>query len=128
MAQSGDHMGGDAVIGTDAVMETLLNAPVGFGVWDRELRFRKLNARLAEINGLSVEDHLGRPLAEVLPRLAAAVGPMLRDVMLTDEPLENVEIRGETQAVPGLLRTWLASYYPVHGPDGRTVGVGAVVI
>ena len=43
---------------------------VGLAVFDEDLRFVRINERLAEINGSSVADHLGRSLREVLPELA----------------------------------------------------------
>ena len=58
-----------------ALLKTLLdNAPVGFGFFDRELRYLRVNPALAEINGLPIEAHLGRTLGEVLPRMPAEVG------------------------------------------------------
>ena len=41
-------------------------APVGLGIWDRELRYRALNARLAEINGIPQAEHLGHTPSEGL--------------------------------------------------------------
>ena len=46
------------------------SAPIGLNVLDRDLRFVRINERLAEINGLSVEEHLGRTVRELLPELA----------------------------------------------------------
>src|SRR3954451_23589812 len=43
--------------GTDggALLEALFEgAPVGLALWDEDLRYRRVNARLAEINGLPV--------------------------------------------------------------------------
>ena len=48
----------------DAVGE---GAPVGLGLVDRDLRFVRINAALAAINGRPRELHLGRRLDEVLP-------------------------------------------------------------
>lgn len=39
-------------------------APIGLGLMDCDLRFVRLNAHLAEINGLPVEAHLGRTGAD----------------------------------------------------------------
>ena len=44
-------------------------APVGLGSWDRELRYVRVNRALAEMNGLSPEEHVGRRLEEVVPGL-----------------------------------------------------------
>ena len=44
-----------------ALLETLLlEAPVGFALYDVDLRWRRINRTLAETNGLPMETHLGR--------------------------------------------------------------------
>ncbi|WNG53019.1 PAS domain-containing protein [Archangium minus] len=109
----------------DAIMETV---PVGLGFWDTELRFVRLNERLARINGLPSHEHLGKKLREVLPDVASQVEPLLHRVLETGQPVMDVEISGETPALPGVRRHWLASYYPVHDEDGTTSGLGSVVV
>ena len=48
----------------DAIFDS---APLGLGVWDRQLRFLRVNRRLAEMNGIEPEAHIGRHPAELLP-------------------------------------------------------------
>ena len=70
-SRSGSGPGSSSSWGPARPLNSLLdNAPVGFGFFDQELRFLRLNPALAEINGLPIEAHLGRPLTEVLPDLA----------------------------------------------------------
>ena len=45
-------------------------APIGLCILDRDLRYVRINERLAEINGMPVSSHLGRTLREVVPALA----------------------------------------------------------
>jgi PAS domain S-box-containing protein len=111
-----------------ALLNTLLdNAPVGFGFFDRELRYVRLNPALAELNGLPVDAHLGRPLPEVLPRMSPDVFDAFRRVLRTGTSIVNKEFRGETPRTPGRPRYWLCSFYPVRTPDGAVLGAGAVV-
>jgi PAS domain S-box-containing protein len=111
-----------------ALLNTLLdNAPVGFGFFDRELRFVRLNPALAGLNGLPVEAHLGRALREVLPRLSPEVFDAFRHVFQTGTSIVNKEFRGETPRMPGRPRYWLCSFYPVKTADGVVLGAGAVV-
>src|SRR5215211_2168673 len=108
----------------DAIFE---RAPVGLGLFDLEFRYIRINDRLAEINGLSAEQHLGRHVSEVVPELEA-VEAQLRQVLATGEPLVELEVAGTTPAAPGVGREWLVSYWPVRRRDDRrTVGVGVVV-
>ncbi|MFL5351046.1 GAF domain-containing protein [Archangium sp.] len=109
----------------DGIMDTV---PVGLGFWDMQLRFVRLNERLARINGLSSREHLGRSIREVLPGLAEQVEPLLRRVLETGQPVMDVELAGETPAQPGVRRYWLASYYPVRNEDGTLSGLGVVLV
>jgi PAS domain S-box-containing protein len=104
--------------------------PVGLGSYDRDLRYTRINERLAEINGHSVAEHIGRTVAEVIPELADRVMTLLRGVLETGKPALGLEMRGETPAAPGVERHWIVSYYPVPGNARgvRTIqGVSVVV-
>jgi PAS domain S-box-containing protein len=102
-----------------AEIETIYqSAPIGLSVLDTELRFVRINQRLAEINGLPVEAHIGRTVREVVPNLADTAEQLLRSILETGEPVLNVEIIGETPAQPGVQRTWIESWLPLK--DGET--------
>ncbi|MBW4684071.1 MAG: PAS domain S-box protein [Komarekiella atlantica HA4396-MV6] len=105
----------------------LAGAPVAVCFLDRELRYIRINKVLADINGLSIEEHLGRKFQEVLPEIAAEVEPQLQQVLDTGEPLLNVEISGETREQPRRYSSWLGSYYPVYNALGETVGIGIIL-
>jgi PAS domain S-box-containing protein len=101
------------------------SAPIGLNVLDRDLRFVRINQRLADINGISVEAHLGRTVREVLPDLADTAEHLLRPILETGEPLLNVEIRGETPAQPGVERIWLEQFLPIKQGD-QVIGINTV--
>lgn len=49
-------------------------------------------------------------------------------VARTGRPSPEVELRGETPARPGVIREWIASYWPVRTRDeDELIGVGTVV-
>jgi PAS domain S-box-containing protein len=111
-----------------ALLDALLaSAPVGVGFWDRELRYVRVNATLAELNGLSPEEHVGRQLSEVLPDLSPRLEPLYRHVLATGEPYEHQESTSAQGTSPGDERHWLSSYYPVKTGEGEIIGVGAVI-
>ncbi|BCL38139.1 PAS domain S-box protein [Nostoc sp. MS1] len=109
-----------------AEIETIYqSAPIGLSVLDTNLRFVRINQRLAQINGVCVEEHIGRTLREIIPDLADTAEQLLRPILETGEPFLNVEISGETPAQPGVRRTWLESFLPLKDGD-CVIGISVV--
>jgi PAS domain S-box-containing protein len=109
-------------------LETLYRtAPVGLCAVDRDLRFIRINDRLAEIDGVSVADHLGRTVAEVVPGLAPLIVPVYEEVVRTGNPALGVEIHGDAPTSAGEQRVWSATYHPIRDDGGRILGVSGVV-
>ncbi|NNF56760.1 MAG: PAS domain-containing protein [Rhodothermaceae bacterium] len=102
-------------------------APVGMALNDRDLRFRRINGRLAAINGPTVEEHLGKTVREVLPELADQIEPIYQSVLDTGNPIHDLEIRGTTTADPDQENIWLCSYVPQFDEGGEVIGVNVVV-
>ncbi|MEE9246661.1 MAG: PAS domain-containing protein, partial [Gemmatimonadota bacterium] len=102
-------------------------APVGLCLLDTELRYIRINERLAEINGKPVSAHIGRRVREVLPEIADTLEPLVQRVIETREPVLNLEVSGVTPAQPGVQREWLVSYYPLMSDDGDVQAISAVV-
>ncbi|HUE95947.1 MAG TPA: PAS domain-containing protein, partial [Longimicrobiaceae bacterium] len=102
-------------------------APVGLCVLDRELRFVRINERLARINGVPAREHIGRTIREVVPQLAEVAEPLLRRVLETGQPILNAELSGETAAHPGETREWVENYLPLRGETGEVFGINVVV-
>ena len=50
-------------------------APIGLALVDRDLRFLRINDKLAEIDGMPIDAHIGRTLREVVPSVADTVEP-----------------------------------------------------
>ena len=101
------------------------SAPVGLGVLDPDLRFVRVNDRLAAMHGLPVSDHIGRTIREVAPGLADSVEPVLSRV-LGGESVLDVEVRGSTPASPTEARIWSASYYPITDASGSVIAINKV--
>src|SRR5688572_21034882 len=88
-------------------------APVGLGVFDRALRHVRVNPALAAMNGLPVEEILGRTPSELHGELGERTERLFAQVLETNEAVENVEITGEAVSTPGVVRTWNFTYFPV---------------
>lgn len=112
---------------TLALLDMLVTtAPIGVAFLDCDLRFVRINRLLAGMNGLSISDHIGRTLQEVVPNLANVAEPIFRHVLATGEPIINLELSGETAAHPGVQHYWQESFYPVYAADGQILGIGVI--
>lgn len=101
---------------------TYRHAPVGLCLFDRELRFRAINALLAESNGHPPEAHLGRTLRDMAPAVASLIEPRLRQVLATGRT-ERFEV--DAPVLPGRAARsiWLCTYDAVFDTQGRTSGI-----
>ncbi|MFJ6212114.1 SpoIIE family protein phosphatase [Streptomyces sp. NPDC092296] len=104
-------------------------APIGLAVYDTDLRFVRLNAALAEMNGLSAQQHLGRRLSQVLPGInGREIEEVMRDVLVTGEPILDARSEGRTFADPDHDHAWSASYFRLADPTGQIIGMCSSVI
>ncbi len=95
-------------------------APVGLVVLDTQLRFLRINTMMAALNGLSAAAHIGKTVGEILPSLEAQARAVIDQLMRTGEPIRGIELSGETPAQPGVIRTWLESWYPLRDATGAS--------
>ncbi|WP_158623609.1 response regulator [Corallococcus llansteffanensis] len=112
----------------------LISSPVGLSLLDRDLRFVRVNARMAMLDGLPLDAYVGRTLGEVLPRMAPRLEPVLRRVLETGEPVEELAFSmKQPGAAPdadaaGSELHLMVGFHPVRTTGGEVVGVGTVVV
>jgi PAS domain S-box-containing protein len=113
---------------TLAVLDALFdNSAVGMCLVDRSLRFLRVNDPFGGLDGLPVEAHLGRSIGEVSPGLTSFAS-LCRAVVETAAPVVNAEISVPSGRLADRERHWLASCFPIPGPDASPASIGAVVI
>ncbi|MFF0013556.1 SpoIIE family protein phosphatase [Streptomyces sp. NPDC005374] len=96
-------------------------------VLDTELRYLYLNDALADVNGLPVEEHLGRPMPEVIPGSGASA-EVAREVLRTGRP-QTVVFDSRVAVDPAdVQRWWLGAFHRLDGENGEILGVAAVVM
>ena len=105
----------------------IVSAPVGIVVFDSNMRYVHINERLAESNGLSVQEHLGRTYKEIVPNLYEQTASIFDKVLREGVVVSDCIVDGETPKAPGVKRTWQVSWFPVKVSDGQSHGVGAIV-
>src|SRR5690606_33040257 len=103
------------------------SAPVGIAVFDTEMRYRLVNGPLAEMNGLTEDEHIGKRVDDVTPELYSQIEPRIRSVVETGEPVTDQLIESPGTYAAGTKRVWLQSFFPVSGSEGHLVGVGAII-
>ena len=101
-------------------------APVGLCLIDTDMRYVRINQTLADINGKSIYQHVGKTVQEVIPDIAAQVESVHREVIEAGRPALGYEVVGETAAEPGKTRHWLGNHYPLK-LGCAVVGVSVVV-
>jgi DNA-binding protein Fis len=105
-----------------------LTETAGMAIVDNHLRYVQIDEALARINGLSVEEHLGKTVHDVLPQLAPMFEPILRHIITTGEPALNIEIEREVATDPGVRHRRLVSFIPILDNEGKTCGVGMLAV
>lgn len=103
-------------------------APVGLAFVDADLRYVSVNQRLASLNGIAVEDHLGRKLSDVMPReIYQKVEPYLHRA-LKGEAITGLELtRPVTPANPEPM-TLLVSHQPARDEGGEVIGISVAIV
>ncbi|WP_375690899.1 CheR family methyltransferase [Pseudooceanicola sp. LIPI14-2-Ac024] len=102
-------------------------SPAAMGVVDSDFRYLRANPQLAEINGVSPEDHIGHTMQEIVPEVAEAKIEAARRVFDTGQPVIGQIMRGTDASDPDTQRYWRMDFYPLSVPNttgGDTRAVG----
>lgn len=103
-------------------------APVGLGFVDAELRYVSVNQRLASLNGIAVEDHLGRNLSEVMPPVIyAKIEPYLLRA-LKGEAITGLELTTPPTPEKPEGIALLISHQPAWDEGGEVIGVSVAIV
>lgn len=100
-------------------------APLGLGMLNADLHFVRINEAMAEMNGFSTSQHLGRSVWDLIPTLRQEAEPALRQVLQSGVAMRDIEIHGTTPAKPGQMREWREHFYPIKSGES-VVGIGIV--
>ncbi|MER5635846.1 SpoIIE family protein phosphatase [Kitasatospora sp. NPDC002227] len=107
----------------DALFE---QSPLGIAILDTDLRYTAVNQTLAEMNGLSAEDHVGRTTGETLPERAAdEITAIQRQVLATGEPVIDVTLAAPSTARSGFRSI---SYSRMTDRAGKVLGISGTVM
>ena len=106
----------------DELASIFAAAPVGLCVLDRELRYLRMNDRLAAFSGVSAADYIGRTPEDTLPQFEGQGAEIMQRV-LAGESIMGAEFVGEMPGLPGVIRTWRANLIPLRNEDDEITGI-----
>ncbi len=111
-------------VSDSALLATLLReAPIGFAFFGPDLRVRRINRTLAQMDGLDLEAHLGLLPSQVWPgTLAARVESAVRHVLADGQPLyePNQPVSEAESATPGPAGPGPANNGPANNGPAST--------
>jgi PAS domain-containing protein len=103
---------------------------IGFALLDRELRYRALNASLANIKGMPEESHLGIAIGDIFGDLARRIAEPHYNRVLATGATAGFEV--EDAALPNrpeAARYWGWNFnFPIRNHDGRITHIGVLVV
>jgi two-component system CheB/CheR fusion protein len=110
-----------------AELENLYDTtPVGLSLIDQDLRYVRINKMLSEINGIPIEDHIGKSFEELLPETADVLAAQYREVFETGQPKLGASVDTVLPKAPGVVRSFVVDLFPVF-LHGVVVNVGTCV-
>ena len=89
-------------------------APIGLAFLSPDCRYLQINQRLTDICGISVEDHLGRTVRDMVPKVADQVEELVKSIVANGKPVTGIEVSGQRADGVGADRCWLTNWYPLR--------------
>ncbi|MFJ4467090.1 SpoIIE family protein phosphatase [Streptomyces sp. NPDC089424] len=110
----------------DALFET---CPIGLVMLDEDLRYVHLNQALAEMDGMSVDSHLGRPVDDIM--ITSDGGEhrhMLRAVVAGGPPVVGTLVGLRTPGHPDRDQVRSVTWFPLNRAAGTRPGLGGLMV
>ncbi len=114
----------DAQFELDALYD---HAAVGLALIDREERFRRVNARLADLFGVERDDFIDKRAADVLPTAAAPLASALSAALQSGDSAERVDIELGSGRNAAPRRHLAGRVHPIRDSNGEIVAANAIV-
>lgn len=106
---------------------TYAAAPVALFMMDMNLRFIAVNPQFAAVTKMSIEEHLGKSLREVIGEDGRQLETQLRKVLKTGKPITKFEYTMTPDEGERITRVYRASYFPVLAESGKAQGIAGAV-
>jgi formate hydrogenlyase transcriptional activator len=103
------------------------SSSLGFCIVDSDLRYLTINDKLAQMNGLPAEEHIGKTVREVVGDFADQLEPVLRKILTIGEPVLDFEIAAPLPAKTE-IRHWVDYCLPIKDSAGTVRHIASIVI
>ncbi|MER5465445.1 SpoIIE family protein phosphatase [Streptomyces sp. NPDC002668] len=110
----------------DALFET---CPIGLVLLDEELRYVHLNQALADMDGLPIQEHIGRRMEDIM--ITSDGGEyqrILRAVAADGQPVVSTLVGVRTPGHPDRDQVRSVSFFPLSRAVGSLPGVGGLLV
>ena len=104
------------------------SAPVGFAFHDRDLRYVRVNERLASALGRNPSEFIGKRPSELFPDVGADIEQGLSRAVATEQSVLDLELASPTSKRGEPAREWLATMFPVRTTSSELIGIGSVLV
>jgi len=100
---------------------------VGLCILGADFRYLAINQTMAEMNGISAAEHLGKTVRDMLGDFAEVVEPQFEQVLAAGQPILNIEISFvlHNRTEPG---HWIEHYIPIKDAGGKVIQIGVVAV
>ncbi len=103
-------------------------APVGLAlIHPRTFEFMRANNMQSAMNGLPVEELIGKSIRQIAPKVADDVERLIQGVA-AGTPVQGMEIGGELPHQPGVHHHWIVSYFPIFAEGGEVEAISCVTL
>lgn len=109
---------------SDSLLE---NSPVAMAVFDRDLRFRRVNQPMAEMNGRAPADHVGLRPGDLSPIAGQMYEHLLLRVRDGGNPIADHKLKISMPKL-GFERDWKLSLRPLRNQEAEVVGIGVTIM
>jgi PAS domain S-box-containing protein len=102
------------------------SSTVGFAILDSDLRYRRINAEMANMAAMQPEEFLGKTMTQIFGPAAEQGEAALRKVMETGQAVLD---RATSGTVPGggrAVRHWMVNYFPIRSSSGEITRLGII--
>lgn len=100
------------------------NVQAGLALVDANLRFVSANRRLAEMDGLPIEDHPGRTFGDVWPNVGAQVHELVTKVRDTKREIAGARLQHTSDDG---VQHWLINLAPILDADGNLECISVMI-